>query len=50
MSDGSTFSSGVQGTYEAPRVSRITLGEGGNYVNSASAGDGIGTLSTSIIE
>lgn len=41
------FGSGVTGTYEAPKVSRVVLDEGGNYVSSAT---GAGTLGGSIVE
>lgn len=41
------FSSGVTGTYEAPKVKRVVLDEGGNYVSAASQGTGAGTLGSS---
>ena len=44
------FASGVSGSYESPRVSRVILDESGNYVSSATAKDGSGTLGNSIVE
>jgi len=32
------FSSGVTGSYEAPKVKRVVLDEGGNYVSAAPSG------------
>ncbi len=40
------FDSGITGSYEAPKVTRVVLDEGGNYVSPA----GRGTLGTSIIK
>jgi len=46
--DSQGFSSGVtyEGSYQAPKVSKVVLDEGGNYVSPAAPG----TLGTSIIQ